>query len=174
MNVLETWTGYRSQIKDWITEAVEHGATIEMVLLDPDSPQVKYRADALENMADVREEIKLDLKALATVLGELAQKSGYEGKLEIRLYDATPVVSMYRFDDTWIVASYLWGTDSIMGPQFEVKRGASTKPTPLAESLDEHFRNLWNKAARQIKVEKGKLVTTGREGEEKVVEELTP
>ncbi len=145
MRVLQTGTGYRSQIHDWIIEAVEHGATIQMLLLDPDSPQVKYRADALENIADVREEIKLDLRALGKVLGELEQKSGYEGKLEIRLYDATPVVSMYKFDDTWIVAAYLWGTDY-----------------------------LWNKAARQIKVEKGNLVTTGRGGEQEVVEELTP
>jgi hypothetical protein len=177
VQILETWTGFRSQLKDWITEAVENGAEIEILLLDPTSPQVRFRNDALEHVANVHEEITLDLKTLGNVLSELEQNSNYKGKLRIRLYNANPVVSMYRFDDTWIIAPYLWGTDSIMGPQFKIIEGGTAQLAPLAVHIDKHFKNLWNKAARPVKVENGKLWTETQtepltEGEEEVKERI--
>jgi hypothetical protein len=175
VQILESWTGFRSQMPDWITEVVENGGRIEILLLDPTSPQVKFRNDALEDLADVHDEIILDLKALGNLLSDLEQQnSKYKGKFEVRLYNATPVISMYRFDYTWIIAPYSWGTASIMGPQFKVIEGGKAEIAPLADQIDKHFNNLWKKAARPVKIDKGKLRTEPlSEGEEEVIVELS-
>lgn len=79
---------------------------------------------------------------------------------------------MYRFAEIRIVGLYLWGEDSIMGPQFEIKAGYNAKPTLLAESLDEHFGHLWNNAARPVTMDEGKLVIKRlREAEGEMIEE---
>lgn len=54
VQILETWTGYGSQIGMWITQAVKDGAVVEILLLDPASEQVKYRAHALNTDVKLR------------------------------------------------------------------------------------------------------------------------
>jgi hypothetical protein len=178
VQILETWTGYESQLDTWITQAVNDGAAVQILLLAPTSEHVKYRAQALSATGVtahyIKNLIEEDLRKLGSVLGKLDQDSSYTGTLEVRVYDLTPVVNMYRFDEVRIVGMYLWGEDSIMGPQFEVnevKAIAGSERTPLAKDFDAHFEKIWNHTGKnptkQVTFEKGKLVTRPLKEEEK-------
>jgi hypothetical protein len=130
----------------------------------------------------IKSNIEGDLDILGRILNEYRHKnSGYKGKLEVRVYDVTPVVNMYRFDDVRIVGTYLWGEDSITGPQFEVKGTGGSGRTPFADDFDAHFKKIWDytgnwdssklkvvtkplgtgkNPTKQLKVENGNVVTT--------------
>jgi len=190
VQILETWTGYGAQLYSWITHALEDGANVQILLLDPTSEHVEHRAQALSSTGvdaqTIKSNIEGDLDILERVLKEYDHENGgYEGKLEVRVYDVTPVVNMYRFDDIRIVGTYLWGEDSITGPQFEVKGTEGSGRTPFADDFDAHFKKIWDytggiqedkdsstlkvvtqplgtgkNPTKQLKVEKGNVVTT--------------
>jgi hypothetical protein len=201
VKILETWTGYGAQLYTWITQALKDGAEVEILLLDPTSEHVEHRAQALSptgvDAQTIKSNIEGDLDILGRVLKEYDQNGGYEGKLEVRVYDVTPVLNMYRFDDIRIVGMYLWGEDSITGPQFEVKGTESLRRTPFADHFDAHFKRIWDytgdiqqnrdssmlkvvtkplgagkNPTKQLKVEKGNIVTKPlkEEGEVKAAE----
>jgi hypothetical protein len=163
VQILETWTGLAAQgLGTWVTQAVEDGAQVEILLLNPTSEHVKYRGQALANTgvtsADVKSNIEGDLKILGQVLGKLDQNRGTKGTLEIRVYDVTPVVNMYRFDEVRIIGTYLWAEDSITGPQFEVKAVDGDESTPLVADFNAHFKKIWDlqgeHPTKKVRVEK--------------------
>jgi hypothetical protein len=204
VHILETWTGYGAQLYTWITQALKDGAEVEILLLDPTSEHVEHRAQALSSTGvdaqTIKSNIEGDLDILGRVLKEYDQNGGnkgHKGKLEVRVYDVTPVVNMYRFDDIRIVGMYLWEEDSITGPQFEVKGTESLRRTPFADHFDAHFKKMWDytggiqenrdssmlkvvtkplgtgkNPTKQLKVEKGNIVTKPlkEEGEVKAAE----
>ena len=137
VRILETWTGHReSGIDKLIRGAVENGTEkVEILLLNPESDQVGYRAKALdEDVDEVRSSIKADLVKLQKV-----RLDGHKDKIELRVYDASPSVNMFSFDDFRLMGLYLRGFDSIESTQFSV----STRDRFLAVQLDRHFENLW-------------------------------
>lgn len=157
VRILETWTGYREHLEHWTTEAIEGGAIVEILLLDPTSDHVKFRAKSLDTAeADVRGHIEDDLKELGKALNKVNQNQRYKDRLRIRVYDAPPVINMYRFDDTRLIGTYLWGEDSLLGPQFEVKETDHAQGALLVEQFDAHFENIWEKATKQVTTKKVK------------------
>jgi hypothetical protein len=155
VQILETWTGHREQLQHWITEAVFGGADVQILLLDPTSDHVKFRAKSLDMAeADVQRHIEDELKELGKVLSKVSQDGGYKGKLTVRVYDATPVINMYRFDDTRLIGTYLWGEDSLLGPQLEVKTMDDSQKALLVDQFDAHFKNIWEKATKRVTTKK--------------------
>jgi len=163
VQILETWTGFRIQLQEWISGVIENGAVVEILLLDPTSEHVKYRSQALGT--NVKGEIENDLVCLGRTVRELEQKNPeYKDKLQIKVYNATPVVNMYRFGDTRIVGMYLWGTDSTRGPQLRMKACNDCQKAFLIEPLDKHFNKIWQ--AEPIPGSGNKIVTKPVEVEE--------
>jgi len=149
VQILETWTGYGAQLEAWITRVIEDDAKkVRILLLDPESKYVESRAKALNREVEwVKTNIELDLENLRDIISRKGnENSKYRTNLEIRLYNAAPVLNMYRFDDTRIIGMYLWETDSTVGPQFEVKASDSSHRAFLADQFDKHFQELWREA----------------------------
>jgi hypothetical protein len=144
VRILETWTGHRGDgIGDWIHDAIEAGCeNVEILLLDPDSRQVRNRARSLNE--DDPDEVKMSIKADLAMLEKV--RRDHEDNIKIRVYDDSPSVNMFCFDDTRIFGLYLKGLDSTRSPQFSVKTRVSTTDSFIAKELDRHFESLWREA----------------------------
>src|SRR5829696_3087929 len=192
VRILETWTGHREAgIDEWVRKAVrEYTAKVKILLLNPESDQVRYRAAAVDEDVDtIKFSIKADLAKLEKVRRNLHEIS-HDSDIEIRVYDASPSVNMFRFDDIRIFGLYLYGLDSLNSPQFTVDTSGryvepagdtfkvETKEHFVARLLDDHFDNLWN--AKETTdwpppdtVENGKLVRRPlKEEEEGTIPEI--
>ena len=67
-----------------------------MLLLDPHSDQVKYRAEAMEKPADwVKVEILEELQTLCRISSRLEERDNHN--LEVKVYDAAPTNHIYDF-----------------------------------------------------------------------------
>jgi hypothetical protein len=183
VRILETWTGYFDEgLDDLIRTAVKNGTKeVRILLLDPESDHVRYRAAAMNYRPDtVRSRIEADLEKLQELREEL--RLDHEDKVKIKVYDASPSVNMFCFDDTTIFGLYLRNIDSLRAPQFTVgptddanvnTEGQFTVDTReyfVAKQLESHFESLWEAKETTAwppdTVENGKLVTRPLKEEE--------
>ena len=95
----------------------------------------------------------------AQPLSKVSQDGGDKDKLTVKVYNATPVINMYRFDDTRLIGTYLWGKDSLLGPQLEVKAMDHYQKALLVDQFDAHFKNIREKAAKQVTTKNIKSTT---------------
>jgi hypothetical protein len=119
--------------------ALERGARVEILLLNPGSLAVDVRQQELAGAAirlNVQREIMRNLRrltAFADALGESERRH-----FEVRLYDAAASITLYRWDDRALVSFLPIGRFSEFGAQLEV-----TTRSPLGEFLEQRFRDLW-------------------------------
>jgi hypothetical protein len=139
IRVLQTWTGFRDQglMGLLFTAAQTKGRTVQVLLLDPNSEQVRYRANAMDTVDEegARTDIVGDLNELCRLRNKLPEECG----IEVRVYDAHPAIHIYDFYDTKILGIHWRQIRSIKGPQLEIVGATSD----LALRLDSHFDSLW-------------------------------
>jgi hypothetical protein len=137
IKILQTWTGVEeSNIMDLIREALNAGCTIRILLLNPESTQVRYRAHSLDMPEDdFRGRIMSDLRRL-NAMDDRAQGAG---KITVKVYDALPAFHVFDFGTTKLMAPYWRIATSTQGPQFEIAEVSN-----LAAKINEHFNDLWN------------------------------
>lgn len=149
IRILQTWLGFENRkhvIRAMLEEAAGRGCKeVRILLLDPFSDQVWYRAEAMRGRDgdDVNEEhvmfrIVDDLRFLLNDLRPRLEKC----KLEVRVYDATPTTHVYEFDGTKLMAVKGRGADAIYVPHFEID---DDPKLPLAREINEDFEDLWEK-----------------------------
>ena len=121
--------------------AVNRGATVRIMLLDPDSPAALQRSDELS--ADVRLEVMRNLRDLKRLEAQLP--SDRQGRLQVRLYSAAPSIQLYRSGERIMVSFYPVDRLSGEGQQLEVRI-----TSPLGAFVSERFAELWNGGSRSI------------------------
>jgi len=131
---------------DLIKEAASVGCRVEILLLDPRSPQVAYRARAMhEGTRSIKGQIEDELQKLCRISFEL-QESG-NPNLEVKVYDAATTNHIYDFDGTMIVGIYWRRLASFMGPQFELVAQNERSDGPhLVQLINEQFDDLWERS----------------------------
>ncbi|WP_157631279.1 hypothetical protein [Catelliglobosispora koreensis] len=72
---------------------------VQILLMHPDSPAAGQRTEELRGRWDVAKEIRANLLRL----NQYQQQRGLEG-LEVRLYDESPAVTLYQWDDQGLIA----------------------------------------------------------------------
>jgi hypothetical protein len=129
---------------DRIEEAASKGSMVQMLLLDPHSDQVKYRAEAMEKPADwVKVEILEELQTLCRISSRLEERDNHN--LEVKVYDAAPTNHIYDFDGTMLVGIYWRKIPSYSGPQIEIVAHGSERSSgiDLVGRINEQFEDLW-------------------------------
>jgi hypothetical protein len=145
VRILDTWTDLGGWgIMNHIREAASNGCRIEMLLLDPGSDHVKYRAEAMDYSADfVKGQIVEELQTLCRLSSRL-QESDHRN-LEVKVYDAAPTNHIYDFDGTMLIGLYWRKSPSYSGPQIEiVAEHERSHETELVRRIHEQFDDLWN------------------------------
>lgn len=139
IRILQTWTAFDNRIRREIRKAARRDGceAVKVLLLDPYSDQVRYRASALGAQQGMggggpqvaRENIMEDLDALCRL-----------NKVKVRVYDAAPIIAMFEFDSTKLIGIYWTGRYTIEGPQLEI---VSSETAYLTQEVDELFKDLW-------------------------------
>ncbi len=120
--------------------AIDRSAYVQILLLDPDSLAVVQRERELGDrpgQADVRREILRNLRTLDAFEHALADR--HRRRFEVRLYNASAGVTLYRWDDKVLVSFLTVGRLSGQGPQLEV-----TVASPLGGFVEQRFEELWH------------------------------
>lgn len=117
--------------------AVSRGATVRILLLDPDSPAALQRSHELS--ADVRLEVMRNLRDLKLLEAQLPRDR--REQVQVRVYSAAPSIQLYRFGERIMVSFYPVDQLSGEGQQLEVRI-----TSPLGSFVSERFAELWSKS----------------------------
>src|SRR4051794_13906250 len=100
--------------------ALGRQARVEILLLNPGSLAVDVRQQELSGASvrlNVQREIMRNLRRLATFMAALSEQE--RGYIEVRLYDASASITLYRWDDRALVSFLPIGRFSEFGSQLE-------------------------------------------------------
>ncbi|HJQ27960.1 MAG TPA: DUF5919 domain-containing protein [Rubrobacter sp.] len=173
IRVLQTWIGNLDRIADSLRKAANNNCTVQILLLDPNSVQARYRSkDQGENETAAKQRIEINLNHLERLMSE----PNTRGNIEVRTYDATPTMTIYGYDNIDIVGLYWRKKAAISFPQLMVNRqkgqerpglwpkeqegtglwsrfgrssgenGEAEQPY-FAQAVREHFEDLWGEAS---------------------------
>ena len=147
IRILQTWSGDFNNIADTLVRAVNRGCQIRILLLNPESVQAQQRGKDLGyvDSSVVKTLIRNDLEILRKCYLRCGE---VKNRIQVRLYDSTPVIPIYGYDNTNVVGIYWRQKHSQEGPQLEVRNpevdyhhGSNMY---LAETVAEHFEDIWN------------------------------
>lgn len=144
IRILDTWTlllERRNHLRtfDAMREALDHGATIRILLLDPTSAAALQRTEELERrQIDVGAQIMDNLRQLYLFRDQL-RSSEMKSRLRVCVYDASPSIQLYQWDDRALISFFPIGKVSFDVPQLEVDMAS-----PWGQFVDRRFDELWN------------------------------
>lgn len=141
--ILETFTSmlegpYTNRFLAALRVALANGATVRVLLLDPDSPAVRMRAEELRR-SDAAVAIMNNLFHFGRLQQQLPPAS--RSRLRVRLYSTAPSVQMYRWDDKAYISFF-----PVSGKTFDAQQIEAFVNTPLGEFVDDRFTELWETA----------------------------
>lgn len=115
-----------------LRDKAEGGATVRILLGDPDCPQVAERGEE-ERIGDA---MASKIRNVLVHYGELSGQSG----IEIRLHATTLYNSIYRFDDEMLVNSHVYGFPAAHAPVLHLR---NLSAGVLFETYTESFEKVW-------------------------------
>jgi hypothetical protein len=144
--ILETWTSmlegpYVDRFTGALRSALVNGATVRVLLLDPDSPAVRLRGAELRRR-DASVAILNNLWHLARLHDGLPETT--RSRLQVRVYNAAPSVQMYRWDGKAFISFF-----PVRGSTFDTQQIEAFVSTPLGEFVADRFTELWETAPLQ-------------------------
>ncbi|MDX6530155.1 MAG: hypothetical protein QOH41_2445 [Blastocatellia bacterium] len=137
IRILQTWMGNYTLIQDSLEKAAKAGRTIEILLTHPRSAQSAARSSDLgwTKEDDVSPKIEGDIKQLNHLC--MAQNLS---NIKLHLYTATPVMTLYWYDDTCYLGLFWRKRPAIRNPQVEIRM----KNSYFGDQIRAHFVDLWN------------------------------
>jgi hypothetical protein len=126
-----------------VRAALSRQAHVRILLLNPNSLAADLRQQELAGgnvRLSVQREIMRNLRRLAPFAAELGDRD--RPRFEVRLYDASASITLYRWDDRALVSFLPIGRFSEFGSQLEV-----TMRSPLGEFIEQRFQELWDDRA---------------------------
>lgn len=118
-----------------LRSAMDNGALVRVLLLDPDSAAATQRAEEIRPV-DVRRVIRDNLRHLNDFADALppAQRD----RFQVRIYDASPSIQMFRWDGKALISFFPIGVRASASPHLEVYLDS-----PLGEFVQGRFDQLW-------------------------------
>jgi hypothetical protein len=131
-----------------VRAALARRAQVRILLLNPTSLAADLRQQELAGgrqsdlaggnlRLSVQREIMRNLRRLAPFADELSERD--RARFEVRLYDASASITLYRWDDRALVSFLPIGRFSELGSQLEV-----SMRSPLGEFIEQRFQELWD------------------------------
>lgn len=140
VEIMETWTGlleerYHDRFIAAIRQALRNGVDFRILLLDPDSAAAEQRAEEL-HYAQVQQLIVDNLRELYRLQRDLEPEQAR--RFQVRVYDASPSIQLYRWDDKAFISFFPIGTRAYDARQIE-----AFMSSPLGEFVSSRFEDLW-------------------------------
>ncbi len=127
--------GNRGKFLTALRQAMRNGSKVRILLLDPDSAAASQRSEEIRPV-DVRRVIVDNLRHLNDFAGTLAERD--RSRLQVRIYDASPSIQMFRWDDRALISFFPIGVRASASPHLEVQLNS-----PLGEFVQGRFDDLW-------------------------------
>jgi hypothetical protein len=139
ISILQTWIPNFPALETYLEKALARVNRIRILLLDPKSDFARIRSQEIgfPNQSLVAEHIMGNIQDLTKFC---QQNPGAADKLELRLYNGTPVLSLYASDDTYVLGLFWRGRRAVQGPQFVIEGADSF----IANKVTYHFEDIWN------------------------------
>jgi hypothetical protein len=133
--ILQTWIGNLIPIRESIVNATKRGCAVKILLLDPASPHAEFRGKEYGNTHKdfVGQQVDTTLTELRAAKDRINLSN-----LEIRLYDGTPIFTVYAADDEMFVGFYWRHLAATVGPQLDIQSDSL-----LGQQVHRHFDDLW-------------------------------
>ena len=118
-----------------LRKALQNGARVRILLLDPDSAAASQRAEEIRPV-DVRRVIVDNLRYLNDFADSLDDRQ--RQSFQVRIYDASPSIQIFRWDDKALISFFPIGVRASASPHLEVYLAS-----PLGEFVQGRFDDLW-------------------------------
>jgi hypothetical protein len=153
VRILDTWTillerRHRDETLRAVRAALEQGAQVQVLLLDPDCAAAQQRTDELEKQrVNVPGQIKANLRQLHGFWDTLDNQ--LRPRLQVHIYDASPSIQLYQWDGHALISFFPIGKLSFNVPQLEVDMAS-----PWGEFVHARFEELWGHHQATLTLEK--------------------
>ncbi|MGF7239170.1 MAG: hypothetical protein ACQSGP_30070, partial [Frankia sp.] len=142
VRILNTWTDLVTDANveafgTALRAALDGGALIQILLLDPDSLAAEQRAADLRGTVDVRGLIRENLWRLDAL--RAATDPTLQARMTVRVYAETPLTAYHRWDSGALVSTFPVGHSSAATTQHE-----TTIDSPLTQFIEQRFESLWS------------------------------
>ncbi|HEU4422937.1 MAG TPA: hypothetical protein VFR67_10445 [Pilimelia sp.] len=127
--------GSRIKFLAAVRVALDRGAIVRILLLDPDSAAASQRAEEIAPV-DVRRVITHNLRHLYVFAASL--EANLRPRMQVRIYDASPSIQMFRWDDKALISFFPIGIRASAAPHLEVFLAS-----PLGDFVQGRFDDLW-------------------------------
>jgi hypothetical protein len=118
-----------------LRSALGNGAVVRILLLDPDSAAAAQRTEEIAPV-DVGRVIRDNLRHLHAFAATC--DPGARQRFQVRIYDASPSIQMFRWDDKALISFFPIGIRASAAPHLEVYLAS-----PLGEFVQSRFDELW-------------------------------
>ncbi|WP_322780187.1 AfsR/SARP family transcriptional regulator [Frankia sp. Cas4] len=141
VRVLNTWTDlvapqHEPGFATAVGSALDGGALVQILLLDPDSPAAAQREEDLSRSVNVPDTIRSNLRRLDAIRTGLDPRLRH--RMSVRVYSEQPLTSYHRWDNGAIVSTYPVGRSSAASTQHE-----TTVDSTLVQFIEQRFDSLW-------------------------------
>jgi hypothetical protein len=149
IHILQTFIPYMQHMHQFehdVLGAIRRGCEVQVLLLDPRSHVVELRQRSLNpgyGRDSVRQQIQSNIEHLAQQRKCLPKDA--RDRLELRVYNTMPSMSIYRVDDLFFLGYYFHGKLAIDGPQLKVALQSS-----MGGSLVSEHDQLWNADTTEV------------------------
>ncbi len=142
VRILNTWTDLVTDANvaafgTALGAALDGGALIQILLLDPDSLAAEQRAADLRGTVDVRGLIRENLWRLDAL--RATTDPTLRARMTVRVYSETPLTAYHRWDNGALVSAFPVGHSSAATTQHE-----TTVDSPLTQFIEQRFESLWS------------------------------
>jgi hypothetical protein len=143
VDMLDTWTGlleerHQYRFLEALQVAARREVPVRLLLLDPDSAAAEQRSEELDNTR-VPFLIMDNLLSLYRLRAGLPRPQA--DQIQVRVYDASPSIQLYRWDDKALVSFFPVGRKAYDAPQLE-----AFMDSPLGEFVEGRFDELWQRS----------------------------
>jgi len=139
IKILQTWIPEKEHFSDAISYGLYSGAQVRILLLKPGSICAKLRSEELGFKAD---QVSLKIEDTLAELRRVFESHPNNSQISIRLYEGTPTLSIYAFDQSMFIGQYWRGENASNGPHLKV----SGEESYYIRSLEDHFETIWSSA----------------------------
>ncbi len=124
VTILNTWIPNLEKFKESLTRAINRDARVRILLLYPNSGLAQLRDEALGKVRDphLEQNVKQGVERCLSILRSTLEHvdNSKVARLEVKVYNSLPSISVYRADAHYLVSVFLHGQLAIDSPQFEI------------------------------------------------------
>jgi hypothetical protein len=137
ITILNTWIPNLDALKDALQAALARGATVRILLLNPNSDVADLRNEALaaRGVGELDDNVKDGITRCVRTFARMREQLGADRAAGL-LFNSLPSVSVYRADEHYLVSVFLHRQLAIHSPQFELDGTGSLLATQVQRELN--------------------------------------